>query len=120
MKPSYVILESRVRHRDTYKKSSQRQALKNLSAVLGSAGSSLRNVVKVNIFLTTMDDFAAMNEAYDEFFTWEPKPVSVHVPWICLYPRADQPASLVSNLRGCLSTSLPHGCRDRVYSFRRY
>ena len=54
-----------------------RQALQNLSAVLDEAGSSLRNVVKMNIFLTTMDDFAAMNEAYDEFFTWDPKPVCV-------------------------------------------
>jgi len=54
----------------------QRRALKNLSAILDEAGSGLRNVVKVNIFLTTMDNFAVMNEAYDEFFTWEPKPVS--------------------------------------------
>jgi len=52
-----------------------RQALQNLLAVLEEAGSSLRNVVKMNIFLTTMDDFAAMNEAYDEFFSWDPKPV---------------------------------------------
>ncbi|KAK4444995.1 putative letm1-like protein [Podospora aff. communis PSN243] len=51
-----------------------RQALKNLSAVLDEAGSGLRNVVKMNVFLTTMDNFAAMNEAYDDFFTWDPKP----------------------------------------------
>jgi 2-iminobutanoate/2-iminopropanoate deaminase len=53
----------------------QRQALKNLSAVLEEAGSSLKNVVKVNIFITNMDNFATMNEGWDEFFTWEPKPV---------------------------------------------
>ncbi|KAK7736390.1 hypothetical protein SLS63_003368 [Diaporthe eres] len=51
-----------------------RQALKNLEAVLEAAGSSKRNVLKVNIFITTMDDFATMNEAYDEFFSFEPKP----------------------------------------------
>ncbi|EGO55687.1 hypothetical protein NEUTE1DRAFT_67548 [Neurospora tetrasperma FGSC 2508] len=51
-----------------------RQVFKNLSAVLEAAGSSLKNVVKVNVFLTTMDNFAAMNEAYDEFITAEPKP----------------------------------------------
>lgn len=54
----------------------QRQALKNLEAVLEAAGSGKRNVLKVNIFITTMDDFATMNEAYDEFFSFEPKPVS--------------------------------------------
>lgn len=53
----------------------QRQALKNLQAVLEEAGSSLQNVLKVNVFITTMDDFAAMNEAYDEFFTGDTKPV---------------------------------------------
>lgn len=54
----------------------QRQALKNLQAVLEEAGSSLHNVLKVNVFITTFDNFAPMNEAYDEFFTWDPKPVS--------------------------------------------
>jgi enamine deaminase RidA (YjgF/YER057c/UK114 family) len=32
-------------------------------------------VVKVNVFLTDMGNFAAMNEVYDEFFVWQPKPV---------------------------------------------
>ncbi|KAI1489234.1 L-psp endoribonuclease family protein [Biscogniauxia mediterranea] len=51
-----------------------RQALQNLAAVLEAAGSSLSNVVKVNVFLTTMDNFAAVNEVYDEFFVSSPKP----------------------------------------------
>ncbi|KAJ0117277.1 endoribonuclease l-psp [Diaporthe amygdali] len=56
-----------------------RQALSNLEAVLEASGSSKRNVLKVNIFITTMDDFATMNEAYDEFFSFEPKPGSFEV-----------------------------------------
>lgn len=44
--------------------------------MLEASGSGLRNVLKVNIFITTMDDFATMNEAYDEFFSFDPKPVS--------------------------------------------
>ncbi|KAK0611545.1 Endoribonuclease L-PSP/chorismate mutase-like protein [Immersiella caudata] len=64
---TWKVVEGTVRDRT-------RQALKNLSAVLEEAGSSFRNVVKMNIFLTTMDSFAAMNEAYDEFFTWDSKP----------------------------------------------
>ncbi|KAL2063732.1 hypothetical protein VTL71DRAFT_5537 [Oculimacula yallundae] len=51
------------------------QALLNLSAVLEAAGSSLDNAVKVNIFITDMKDFAAMNSVYAKFFTKDPKPV---------------------------------------------
>lgn len=40
------------------------RALRNLAAVLGEAGSSLDRVVKTTIFLTDMNDFAAVNEVY--------------------------------------------------------
>ena len=53
----------------------QKQALNNISAVLEAAGSGLKNVVKFNVFLRTMDDFALMNEGWDELITWDPKPV---------------------------------------------
>jgi 2-iminobutanoate/2-iminopropanoate deaminase len=49
-----------------------RQALENLSAVLQAGGSSLADVLKTTVFLTTMSNFAAMNEVYAEFFTGEP------------------------------------------------
>ena len=49
-----------------------RQALQNLSAVLTAAGSSLANIAKTTVFLTSMSDFAAMNEVYGEFFTSDP------------------------------------------------
>lgn len=39
-----------------------------VSNVLKDAGSSLDNIVKCNVYLTNMADFAAMNEAYLEFF----------------------------------------------------
>jgi 2-iminobutanoate/2-iminopropanoate deaminase len=45
-----------------------RQVLKNLSAVLVAAGRSLDDVVKCTVFLQNMDDFAAMNKVYGEFF----------------------------------------------------
>lgn len=53
----------------------QEQALTNLSAVLSAAGSSIDNVVKVNVFLTDMKDFAAMNGVYAKVFSADPKPV---------------------------------------------
>jgi 2-iminobutanoate/2-iminopropanoate deaminase len=45
-----------------------KQVLKNLSAVLEEAGSSLDAVIKTTIFLDSMDDFAVVNEIYAEAF----------------------------------------------------
>jgi 2-iminobutanoate/2-iminopropanoate deaminase len=45
------------------------QVLINLSAVLEAAGSSLGDVVKTTVFLADMNDFAAMNAVYGEYFT---------------------------------------------------
>lgn len=45
------------------------QVLKNLSAVLEAAGSSLDKVVKTGVFLADMNDFAAMNEVYARYFS---------------------------------------------------
>lgn len=44
------------------------QVLKNLTAVLTAAGSSLGQVVKTTVFLADMADFAAMNEVYARHF----------------------------------------------------
>jgi 2-iminobutanoate/2-iminopropanoate deaminase len=49
-----------------------RQVLTNLASVLEQGGSSLAQVVKTTVFLSTMENFAAMNEVYAEFFTGEP------------------------------------------------
>ena len=43
------------------------QAMKNVSAVLEAAGSSLANVLKASIFLVDFGDFPAMNEVYARF-----------------------------------------------------
>ncbi|HUR78410.1 MAG TPA: RidA family protein [Acidimicrobiales bacterium] len=40
------------------------QAVTNLAGLLESEGASLDDIVKTTVFLTNMDDFAAMNEAY--------------------------------------------------------
>jgi 2-iminobutanoate/2-iminopropanoate deaminase len=49
-----------------------RQVLQNVQAVLEAAGSSLDRVVKTMVFLKNIEDFAAMNAIYAEFFTHEP------------------------------------------------
>ena len=50
-----------------------RQALRNVEAILTSGGASLKTVVKTTVFLKDMNEFAAMNEVYGEFFS-ESKP----------------------------------------------
>lgn len=45
------------------------QVLKNLTAVLEAAGTTLGNVVKTTVFLSDMSDFAAMNEVYGRYFS---------------------------------------------------
>ena len=45
-----------------------RRVLENLRAVLEAAGSSMDRVVKATVFLTSIDDYAAVNEVYAEYF----------------------------------------------------
>lgn len=45
-----------------------RQVLTNLRALLAAAGAEMGDVLKTTVFLTTMDNFAAMNAIYAEFF----------------------------------------------------
>lgn len=45
-----------------------RQSLTNIAEILKEAGSSMENVVKTTVLLQSMDDFAAMNAVYAEFF----------------------------------------------------
>ena len=54
-------------------KEQSRQSLTNAKAILEEAGISLANVMKTTVFLSDMNDFAAMNEVYAEFFN-EPFP----------------------------------------------
>jgi len=44
------------------------QALKNLIAVVESAGGSRCSIVKVNVYLTDISKFKEFNQIYEEFF----------------------------------------------------
>jgi len=48
------------------------RVIKNLSAILQAAGSSLEKVVRSTVFLKNMGDFTAMNEVYGKYFTAAP------------------------------------------------
>lgn len=53
-------------------RSEARRTLENIRVILEAAGCSLREVVRVGVFLADMNDFAAMNEVYREFFPDDP------------------------------------------------
>lgn len=46
-----------------------RQALTNMKHILEAANCSFNNVVKTTVLLADINDFAAVNEVYTEFFT---------------------------------------------------
>jgi len=54
-------------------KDQTRKALENLRATLEAAGLTFADVVKTTVFIKDMDEFAAVNEVYGEFFS-EPYP----------------------------------------------
>jgi 2-iminobutanoate/2-iminopropanoate deaminase len=66
-------------------RSETRRTLENIRAILEAAGSSLRDVVRVGVFLSDIQDFDAMNEVYQEFFPAAPPArttVAVQLPKI--------------------------------------
>ncbi|MDF2943032.1 MAG: hypothetical protein K0S01_1890 [Herbinix sp.] len=48
------------------------QVMKNIAALLEEAGVTFENVIKTTCFLKSMDDFAAFNEVYAEYFIGKP------------------------------------------------
>ena len=49
-----------------------RRVIENLKAVVETAGAHLADVVKTTMFLTDLNDFAAVNEVYATYFTTNP------------------------------------------------
>lgn len=48
------------------------QSCKNVAAVLEAGGVSMENVIKTTCFLANMNDFAAFNEVYAQYFISKP------------------------------------------------
>jgi len=78
-----------------------RLTLSNLKAILEDAGSGLEQVIKVTAFLADMNQFAAFNEIYKEFFPADypartcvqaarlPMDIQVEVEAIALLPHVE-------------------------------
>lgn len=56
-----------------------RLTLANIEAVVTAAGGTLRDVVRVTVFLAGMEHYAAFNAVYREFFSHEPRPTRTTV-----------------------------------------
>jgi 2-iminobutanoate/2-iminopropanoate deaminase len=65
-----------------------RRCLENLAAVCEAAGASLSNAVRLTVYLTDMNDFTRVNDAYAEFFESDP-PARVAVAVSALPKAAD-------------------------------
>lgn len=55
------------------------QVIKNLTAVLEAAGSSLEKVIKTTCFLNNIGDFSVFNTVYEKYFTEKPARSCVEV-----------------------------------------
>ncbi len=60
-----------------------RQSLENLKAILDAAGLTFAHAVKTTIFLTSMGDFAAVNEVYKSYMS-EPYPARSTIAVVAL------------------------------------
>lgn len=76
-----------------------RQCFVNLGAVLAAAGLDFTDVVKCNVFLRSMDDFASMNNVYAEHFT-VPYPARTTIAVADLPLHAQVEIEMVARLRG--------------------
>lgn len=50
-------------------KTQTKQSIENIKGILAAAGGSLGSVVKTTVFLKSMDNFAEMNQVYQQYFT---------------------------------------------------
>ena len=66
-----------------------RQVVANLEQVLAAAGATIADVVRTNVYLADMADYAAMNAAYVELFPDRPARTCVQVAGLPLGARVE-------------------------------
>ena len=66
-----------------------RRCLENLAAVCEAAGAQLQNAVRCTVYVTDMNDFARVNEAYAGFFEGDEPPARVAIGVASLPKGAD-------------------------------
>jgi len=59
------------------------RSLQNLKAIVEAAGMTMADVVKVNVFMADLSEFATMNEVYGRYFSAPfPARAAVVVSWL--------------------------------------
>ncbi len=53
-------------------KKQTRQIFKNIERILAIEGAGLKDILKISVFLLTLDSFKEMNEVFKEFFSVDP------------------------------------------------
>ncbi len=66
-----------------------RQVVSNLEQVLSAAGATVADVVRTNVYLADMADYAGMNAAYTELFAHRPARTCVQVAGLPLGARVE-------------------------------
>ena len=56
-----------------------RQALDNMKKICEEAGTSMKNMLKVTVYMTSIEDFAEMDRVYREYFDVPPTRTTVEV-----------------------------------------
>lgn len=75
-----------------------KRCFKNLSEVLEAANLTEADVVKVNVYLTDMNNFNAMNEVYKTFFS-EPYPARTCIAVLALPLNAEVEIEMIAKRR---------------------
>lgn len=102
-------------------RSETRRTHQNIRSILEEAGSSLREVVRVGVFLANIEDFEATNEVYREFFPedppvprWEPNYLRLRSRLIALRGPGDPGSGSAKSGPNCWPSPLSTGMRIRV------
>jgi 2-iminobutanoate/2-iminopropanoate deaminase len=73
-----------------------KQVMENMKAVLESAGMTFENVVKSTIFISNMNDFAAINIVYGSYFNEKTAPARETVQVACLPKNVNVEISMIA------------------------
>lgn len=73
-----------------------KQVMENMKAVLKAADMSFENVVKTSIFISDMNNFAAINEVYGSYFNDTTAPARETVQVACLPKNVNVEISMIA------------------------
>lgn len=76
--------------------SETKQVMENLKAILTAAGMTFEHVVKASIFISDMNNFAAINEVYGAYFNNETAPARETVQVSCLPKNVNVEISMIA------------------------